>query len=577
MCPPSPGYIAGVTNPIFEQRNTWWDLLCNITNGTVTFSPAYAEELAAGAGAGATGNSGGGEGRLQSVAAMLAGGSGHGHGGGGIGDKEKDKEKEKDSKEKERALSLLDAAFFSELIRGVQLKYGEEWIRCAFRDLTHHLLLLLDGQEQFVFDDHAGSWRHLHTAAHAYRLAAFARSKQGQTWRAAQRAFQRDGSALREMDSIIRHHVRTLQVLSAAGGGAARVGVASSGGGGGGSSSSSGGSSSALLSRTPVAVSELLVLYNDLVSHVRSREEVLELLAMLPESQGGLFPVALGLLHKHARVRSAAVALLQRIDAHPEGNRCVSALNYFLLITYYRCVRSSGAQMPECSDQEEETGGHEAPGHAAASSPGATPSMPRRTVAFMEPVAAAPAAAGAGSAPAGAGADTPSGSVQASPVQGLLHISTHSPFGTETHLTGGAAYPPYNFPRMQSLNYDTPTPAMVAMAATVPDDEAAATAAATATPATPAASTSADSTAAAAAASPTGGGDSSSISNANSSAPLHIQPEMSPTSTAVAFDPPSSATRLQSPTFHDDTTTAEAGSSDSAPAASTVSPITEEA
>lgn len=112
VCPLRPGYIAGVTNPIFEQRNTWWDLLCNITNGTVTFSPAYAEELAAGAGAGAgaTGNSGGGEGRLQSVAAMLAGGSGHGHGGGGGSDKEKDKEKEKDSKEKERALSLLFAA-----------------------------------------------------------------------------------------------------------------------------------------------------------------------------------------------------------------------------------------------------------------------------------------------------------------------------------------------------------------------------------------------------------------------------------------------------------------------------------
>jgi hypothetical protein len=31
-----PGYITGVTNPMFEEHPEWWDILCNITTGKVT-------------------------------------------------------------------------------------------------------------------------------------------------------------------------------------------------------------------------------------------------------------------------------------------------------------------------------------------------------------------------------------------------------------------------------------------------------------------------------------------------------------------------------------------------------------
>ncbi|PRP84707.1 methionyl-tRNA synthetase [Planoprotostelium fungivorum] len=37
-----PGYIAGVMNPMFETHTEWWDILCNITTGKVTLSPALA-------------------------------------------------------------------------------------------------------------------------------------------------------------------------------------------------------------------------------------------------------------------------------------------------------------------------------------------------------------------------------------------------------------------------------------------------------------------------------------------------------------------------------------------------------
>lgn len=39
------GYIAGVTNPIFEQRQEWWDVLCNVATGDVKLSESYEREL----------------------------------------------------------------------------------------------------------------------------------------------------------------------------------------------------------------------------------------------------------------------------------------------------------------------------------------------------------------------------------------------------------------------------------------------------------------------------------------------------------------------------------------------------
>jgi len=33
-----PGFIAGVTNRIFEDHSTWWDVLCNIDTGKITVS-----------------------------------------------------------------------------------------------------------------------------------------------------------------------------------------------------------------------------------------------------------------------------------------------------------------------------------------------------------------------------------------------------------------------------------------------------------------------------------------------------------------------------------------------------------
>jgi hypothetical protein len=34
----SKGFIAGVTNPVFEEQSSWWDVLCDINTGKITIS-----------------------------------------------------------------------------------------------------------------------------------------------------------------------------------------------------------------------------------------------------------------------------------------------------------------------------------------------------------------------------------------------------------------------------------------------------------------------------------------------------------------------------------------------------------
>eukprot|EP01107_Rhizomastix_libera_P015663 TRINITY_DN601_c0_g1_i1.p1 TRINITY_DN601_c0_g1~~TRINITY_DN601_c0_g1_i1.p1 ORF type:complete len:745 (+),score=211.90 TRINITY_DN601_c0_g1_i1:128-2236(+) len=37
-----PGYVAGVTNPVFEEHSEWWDVLCNLQTGKVIINPKIA-------------------------------------------------------------------------------------------------------------------------------------------------------------------------------------------------------------------------------------------------------------------------------------------------------------------------------------------------------------------------------------------------------------------------------------------------------------------------------------------------------------------------------------------------------
>ena len=245
-----PGFVAGVTNPIFQQRTQWWDVLCDVSEGTVTFAPPYAEEL------------------------VRTGGAAHS----GTG----------------------DGAFWTEVWYGLQLKYGEEWLRCMFRDYTAYVLSCV--QDTAVFPDlHT---RTLAMEAQQPRINAILRSPAYTQWMAQRlRPPPSNSSSPPSLPYVtverLTRHVQTLQ------------------------------------HKTPSSA-ELLAILSDLQVLLPTPLVLHQLLALLPETQGGLLPIAQYVLHREPRVREEVVRLLKRIDDDEQGRRWVASLNYFLLMAYYK-------------------------------------------------------------------------------------------------------------------------------------------------------------------------------------------------------------------------------------------------
>eukprot|EP00026_Physarum_polycephalum_P003239 Phypoly_transcript_03249.p1 GENE.Phypoly_transcript_03249~~Phypoly_transcript_03249.p1 ORF type:complete len:784 (+),score=142.64 Phypoly_transcript_03249:155-2506(+) len=93
-----PGYITGVTNPMFEEHPEWWDLLCNISTGKVTLNPALVVDV---------------------------------------------------PEKYERS----DNELMSEVTYSVSSHYGEEKVRSLFQDYTQHLVDMAFDEEEFATDE----------------------------------------------------------------------------------------------------------------------------------------------------------------------------------------------------------------------------------------------------------------------------------------------------------------------------------------------------------------------------------------------------------------------------------------
>eukprot|EP01111_Echinosteliopsis_oligospora_P018977 TRINITY_DN8966_c0_g1_i1.p1 TRINITY_DN8966_c0_g1~~TRINITY_DN8966_c0_g1_i1.p1 ORF type:complete len:669 (+),score=182.08 TRINITY_DN8966_c0_g1_i1:232-2238(+) len=90
-----PGYVTGVTNPMFEEHPEWWDLCCNINTGKVTLNPSLITDV------------------LDKYAS-------------------------------------LDADLMAEVNYNVSAHYGEDKVRSIFQDYTQHLIDLVFDEEEFA-------------------------------------------------------------------------------------------------------------------------------------------------------------------------------------------------------------------------------------------------------------------------------------------------------------------------------------------------------------------------------------------------------------------------------------------
>eukprot|EP00455_Lapot_gusevi_P001772 TRINITY_DN10680_c0_g1_i3.p1 TRINITY_DN10680_c0_g1~~TRINITY_DN10680_c0_g1_i3.p1 ORF type:complete len:458 (-),score=111.90 TRINITY_DN10680_c0_g1_i3:124-1497(-) len=265
-----PGYIAGVTNPIFEHHPEWWDVLCNLNTGEVTLAPAYATQLAA---------------SMQPPVSPA------------------------DPAQLLKIMQQNDADFVAEVMSGIDMHYSEEWVRCMFRDYTQHLIWMCCAEEEFV-DDAAMVAQ---MESNASRLSACSRTRAFAAFSVEHQNQVRNSPFGPAAHALLRKQARTLQVRR-------------------------------------VTDEEISVTIRNFLDHIHTAPQIREFLTFFPDSQRGLMPIAMSILHADLSIRLATCRLLHLIQQHPDGERFVNNLNYFLLLSYQRSCR----ELLGIEDNEEE-------------------------------------------------------------------------------------------------------------------------------------------------------------------------------------------------------------------------------
>ncbi|GAA5914657.1 hypothetical protein JCM8208_000402, partial [Rhodotorula glutinis] len=338
------GFIAGVCNPAFADRPSWWDVLCNIETGKVTISrelkplslsssssPSAAATLSAASGSGAGGGGGGGGGgtigrgtggrasefaswaggRGSSVGAAVGGGVSAGMdgvdelgqlSGGGSGTSlapTSGAPGRSDGKESQ------DIVFMEEILNSIQAHYGEAVIRARFTDYVARFVRLASRYEE---DSTAAT-------TIGFASAPFAASRDGLGALGSGIVFADEAAGAREVaangpriEAWMRtpsYHAHQAAFRQAQHDSPfppsfdlvhqlARL----------------------RLSRA-VGPPEAVLILRTLSELVRTDAQIISLLAHLPAHYGGLLPLAFGLFHPSPEARHYTLELFDRLAGHP--------------------------------------------------------------------------------------------------------------------------------------------------------------------------------------------------------------------------------------------------------------------
>lgn len=292
-----PGFIAGVTNPHFENRPEWWDLLCDLGTGRMKISnrteiPPPSEGLLAFQ----QQNPG-----LASLITNSAGVNAQGFTG--------------------------DAVFMDTMQRNITNRLGEGTIRSMWRDWVLKLTRITATFEEMVYGASA-----LDIGAARADEGAFGITGHGYVW-------SDEASKMRELAGNVQRiegwrNSRSYYSL------VRDIGI--------------------LYESRPIRAIDLFhhhdrlrtqklqteesaAIYLAFEKAVRSPSEICQLLTVTPESHGGLFYLSLGLLHRRQDVRHRTVDLLYRILRHEAGRHFWSTLGKFAKLAFYRIRREMEA------------------------------------------------------------------------------------------------------------------------------------------------------------------------------------------------------------------------------------------
>ncbi|KAK3357238.1 docking domain of Afi1 for Arf3 in vesicle trafficking-domain-containing protein [Lasiosphaeria hispida] len=296
-----PGFIAGVTNPTFENHPEWWDLLCDLPSGKMKISSKIEQAPVT-------------EGLVYfqqqnpAHAALVNGASsGSLSGAAGAGD------------------LTGDVAFMADIAKSIAARAGERVVRAKWRDWVVKFTRIAAAFEESVYGASAlyiGSEEHETGTAgvggHGYvwcdevskakELAGNVTRIEG--WRNTRSyySFIQDVAQLytvRPLKGLDLHHMHDrlrTQRLS------------------------------------PMQSREV---YCAFAKYVHSYDEISLLLSVAPESHAGLFYIALGLFHRDREVRVKTADLLERIAEHEAGQHWWRALSRFEKLAYIRIKREA--------------------------------------------------------------------------------------------------------------------------------------------------------------------------------------------------------------------------------------------
>ncbi|KAI8086293.1 docking domain of Afi1 for Arf3 in vesicle trafficking-domain-containing protein [Halteromyces radiatus] len=277
-----PGFIAGVTNPTYEEHTAWWDVLCNISTGKITVS----KDIQVSA-----------PGRKQSLAYFEDGFAslsiGRVSGGSSVSSLKTD---DKNGKERD-----FDTEFMQDVLSSIQAHYGETSIRAKFQDYVLRFVRLAALYEEQVYQESKISWtpdsetdptgllgsgavfpddatKQRELAANASRIEGW---RQTLSYKYVQRDFElwRQGSGLKNLD--VHRQLTKLKYLR------------------------------------NLPDKEVIAIYEAFLNNIVTERQIIEFLSHLPQYHGGLVPLATGLFHSSNIVRQFTVELFQRLERNP--------------------------------------------------------------------------------------------------------------------------------------------------------------------------------------------------------------------------------------------------------------------
>ncbi|KAF2752202.1 spindle pole body interacting protein [Sporormia fimetaria CBS 119925] len=322
-----PGFIAGVTNPVFAHTPEWWDLLCDLPTGRMKISP----KIDAG-----TANSSVEFFQQQGIPVPLAGAAQAGFDAKGAVD------------------PTGDNQFMDHLLKGIASRLGENVIRAKWRSWILRFTRIATAFEETVYGASA-----LYPAGHDHDEGAYGVSGHGYVWpdeasrlkelaanvqrieawrqTRSYHTFKMDlarrwhKTFIHDIDLAHQHDRLRCLRLTHEQSAAIYLALARVVEEAGRPSTSDSEDDQGLTLDTGRKIAGGKAQY----------DVILQILSVIPDN-AGLFYIAMGLFHPNEEVRVAVVKLLERIMDHAAGRHLWASLGRFAKLAFYRLKREEG-------------------------------------------------------------------------------------------------------------------------------------------------------------------------------------------------------------------------------------------